>query len=128
MESNGEWQTCVANEAYEICTEYPYQVRNHETKNILKEYLSNGYPSVGLGGRTHNKHRIIGLQFIPNPNNLPQVDHINHDRVDNRIDNLRWCTSSENKFNKGGHFGYKYEFSMNYLFLVNNSFFIKAMT
>jgi hypothetical protein len=104
------WQTCVVNEAYEICSEYPYQVRNQETKNILKEYLSNGYPSVNLRGKTHNKHCLIALQFIPNPDNQPQVDHINRIRTDNRIENLRWVSSSENNSNKASHHGHVYEY------------------
>lgn len=44
-------------------------------------------------------HRIIAEAFIPNPNNLPQIDHINTIRDDNRIENLRWVTPKENMNN-----------------------------
>ena len=44
-------------------------------------------------------HRLIAQHYIPNPNNLPLVDHINQVRDDNRIENLRWATVSENKLN-----------------------------
>ena len=45
-------------------------------------------------------HRLVAQAFIPNPNNLPEVDHINFDTFDNRVENLRWVTSKENKMHK----------------------------
>ena len=44
-------------------------------------------------------HRLIALAWIPNPENKPQIDHINKDRKDNRIENLRWATAMENMNN-----------------------------
>jgi hypothetical protein len=46
-------------------------------------------------------HRLISLHYIPNPENKPCVDHINRNRKDNRIENLRWVTHIENMQNMG---------------------------
>lgn len=68
---------------------------------IRKPSLStHGYPCLFMtNGDKHEKaflHRIVAMAWIPNPNNYPQVDHIDGCRTNPSIDNLRWCTSSMN--------------------------------
>lgn len=96
---------------YEIKTTYPYEIRNKRTGKILKESIKGcGYYCVCLNGVIYSKHRLIAKQFIPNPNNYPCVDHINHQRNDNHISNLRWCSISDNNKNKSSHYGVNYIF------------------
>lgn len=73
----------------------------HIQEKLLIPFIDrNGYLHISLG--RNNKyyiHRLVALAFISNPNNLPQVDHINTIKTDNSINNLRWCTSKENMTN-----------------------------
>ena len=45
-------------------------------------------------------HRLVAIHYIPNPENLKEIDHLNRDKSDNRIENLRWINRSENCLNK----------------------------
>jgi len=73
-------------------------------KKLLKNYVScRGYKQIGLckdgKGKTYYIHRLIALHFIPNPDYLPCIDHINRVKADNRIENLRWISKSDNSIN-----------------------------
>ncbi len=76
-------------------TKYPIE------EKILKGHVdTKGYIQVEFkrNRRRHiiALHRLIALAFIPNPENKPQINHINGNKTDNRIENLEWCTGSEN--------------------------------
>jgi len=81
------------------------KVQNKKTKRYLSTCDNNGYLQVGLyqNGRHKNYkiHRLIAEHYIPNPDNKRFLDHINRDRKDNRIENLRWVDKSENGLNRG---------------------------
>ena len=92
---------------YEISTTYPFIIRNKTTKHVLKESIydydgDDGYPRVKFINKVIRKHILIAKQFIPNddPEHKTQVDHINHDRTDYHIENLRGVTPSENQKNR----------------------------
>lgn len=70
-------------------------------ERILKPVKDkDGYLIVGLnkGGskKMHKVHRLVLNAFIPNPNNLPEVNHIDEDKTNNRVSNLEWMTSKDN--------------------------------
>ena len=58
--------------------------------------LATGYSMVTINGHNQLVHRIIAKTFIPNPYNLPMINHKNENKTDNRVENLEWCT---NKYN-----------------------------
>lgn len=81
--------------------------RNKNLTYIRKEKLltstkmNNGYLRVEMSNNGKHKlnlvHRLVALTFIPNPNNYREVNHINCDKSDNRVENLEWVSSSQNK-------------------------------
>jgi len=72
------------------------KVQNKKTKRYLKPAITHkGYQQVclwkdGKKGKTLKIHRLVAIHYIPNPNNEKEVDHINCDKTDNRVVNLRW--------------------------------------
>jgi hypothetical protein len=66
----------------------------------LKQCLRNGYKAVHLckdgKHKSYYVHRLVAIAFIDNPDNLPQINHKNENRTDNRIENLEWCSAFYN--------------------------------
>ena len=76
-------------------------VTNLKTNHELSSWVgANGYKYVDLrnGNKTKKRtiHRLLAKVFIPNPENKPQVNHIDGNKLNNAVENLEWCTAQEN--------------------------------
>ena len=94
------WKKIKQNENYSINENG--EIRNDKTNKILSQTLNsgNGYMCIDLyfnNKRTkYCVHRLLAEAFLPNPENKPCIDHIDGNRQNNALENLRWATYSEN--------------------------------
>lgn len=97
-EFNEEWRICK-NGIYEVSSLGNIR-RVGNDKNRKKVVLKNGYETIifSINGDVscNYVHRLVAEAFIPNPNNYKEINHKNHIRTDNRIENLEWCTGTYN--------------------------------
>lgn len=98
------WRDVKGFKDYYMVSNYG-RVRSLRNDKILKPIVNyKGYLLVqlSLNGYKKNKriHRLVAEAFIPNPDSLQEVDHIDNNRQNNFADNLRWATGSENTRNR----------------------------
>lgn len=81
------------------------RVKNVDKGTLLVPFLCKGYYYIHLGRvRKERVHRLVAIAFIPNPNNLPEVNHKDENKLNNSVDNLEWC---DGKYNMEYSFGKK---------------------
>lgn len=83
-------------------------VKNKEGETIKAKPNHKGYLFLCIGRpvserKRYSIHRIVATAFIPNPKNLPQVNHKDANKLNNHVDNLEWCTNKENSIHAQAH-------------------------
>lgn len=91
----GHGDRFYANTKDEILSDSAYSA-NNKGRRILKQSDNNGYKTVTINAKTMYVHRLIAITFIPNPNNLPCINHKDEDKSNNNVSNLEWCTYEYN--------------------------------
>ena len=74
-------------------------VYSSKSKKFLKPKITKGYAQVALYGDKKvyiGVHKLVAMTFIPNPDNLPQVNHKDENKLNNNINNLEWCDANYN--------------------------------
>ena len=100
------WKTIDDYPNYEVSI--TGSVRNVNTKRILKQKIvgidGNKYYAIDLWKKNNGKmfkiHRLVAKAFLPNVENKECVDHVDNNKLNNTISNLRWCDLSENQHNR----------------------------
>lgn len=91
-----EWRNIQGHKGYQVSN--TGRVRNINKGNILSQYNRNkqGYKAVSIDRKLITVHRLVAQAFIPNPNNLPMVNHKDENPLNNCVENLEWCDAKYN--------------------------------
>ena len=104
-EDDAEWLPLKGYEKdYKIYNCYPYPIKKISNDKIIRESINtkSGYVQIALNGQCKQKHIIVAKQFIRNNDrkNKPIVDHIDRNRANYNVSNLRWVSQQENMLNR----------------------------
>ena len=100
---NEEWRSIDGFINYQVSN--IGRIRNFKGRMLKPKIETSGYYRIGLYNQEgkqiyHYIHRLVAHEFLHNPDDLPCVDHQDHNKANNTILNLRWCTNSQNQCNR----------------------------
>ena len=72
-------------------------INNGNGRKVKPQPNGKGYLRVSIGGKLKFVHRLVAEKYIPNPENKPQVNHKDGNKLNNSVDNLEWVTNMENR-------------------------------
>jgi hypothetical protein len=90
-------------------------------QSTITTHCGKKYNRVIINKKQYYIHRLVGIHFIDNPNNKPQINHIDNNSQNNLITNLEWATNSENQIHRFKQVG-KYSGFGLYVYKCRNSF------
>jgi hypothetical protein len=78
-------------------TENGEVINNHTLRRVKAQPNGKGYLRVRIGGKRRFVHRLVAEKYIPNPENKPQVNHKDGNKLNNSVGNLEWVTNQQNR-------------------------------
>lgn len=93
------WKQVPFDNRYAISNKGNVKSYVHGDGKLLKSVSNKGYPFIRIKGKMYLVHRLVALAFIPTNDTTLHIDHIDGNRMNNNVSNLRWCTQKENNNN-----------------------------
>lgn len=90
-------------------------IKIKNNKKIKTHFTKQGYVRLTLNGKKYLMHHLLAQLFIPNPNNLPMVNHKDENKSNNDLNNLEWCDNQYNKEYSQGKKVAQYDLEGNFI-------------